>query len=654
MADLRTLLEQAVARHRAGQLGEAAAGYREVLQLHPDQPDALHLLGLLCHQQGQPAEAAELLGRAIAARPQVPAYHLARAVALRAAGNPNAAIAEFRETIRLDPGVAEAHHQLGNALKAAGRFPEATASLREAARRAPENPIIWLNLGVARLEVDDFEEAIEAFRRAVALQPAHAEAQNVLGHALLTHGRTTDALAHFAEALRLRPDYAAAHNNLARALKAQGRLSEAVAHYREALRLAPDAEVHSNLLYALNYLDDLAPETVAAEHRAWAARYAPPAATDATPRAAPAPGRRLRVGYVSPDFVNHAVAFFFEPVLHADVRTRFEIFCYSNAAVPDRVTERLRATAEHWRDIARQPDDAVARQIREDGIDVLVDLAGHTAHHRLLVFARRPAPLQLTWLGYPNTTGMDAIDYRITDAVSDPPGQTDAWHAEKLLRLPRNFSCYLPPPASPPVAPPPVLAAGTATFGCFNNFAKVTPAAIRLWARVLQAVPGSRLLLKSRGLADAGTIARIQGEFGLHGIAPDRIELNGSMLSVADHLQCYAGVDVALDTFPYNGATTTCEALWMGVPVVTLAGRTHVARVGASLLTHLGSPDWIAASPDDYLRIAAALAGDPNRLASLRAGLRERLRASPLCDAQRFTRDLEAALVTLASPAPSV
>jgi predicted O-linked N-acetylglucosamine transferase (SPINDLY family) len=576
----------------------------------------------------------------------------AQAQRLHRAGQPAAAIPLYRELLRLAPGEAEIPHQLGNALKSLGRFSEALGPLADAARLAPTNAAIRLNHGVALLELTRFAEAEAEFRAALAGEPQRPEAHNILGHALLSQGKLTEAEASFRAALQLRPDYAPAHDNLGRLFRAQGRMAEAVASYRAALVHQPRATTHSNLLLALNYLPEMTPAEVFAEHHRWAALYAEPL-TAAIQRPPPAPrgGRRLRVGYVSPDFCHHAVAYFFEPVLAAHDRARVEVFCYSNTPLADAVTARLRATAEHWRDIAPLADEATAALIRGDGIDVLVDLAGHTARHRLLVFARRSASAQITWLGYPNTTGLSAMDARLTDAICDPVGATDSFHTEKLLRMPGPFSVYQPPAD----APAPVITDGpparpTITFGCFNNFAKVTPAVIAIWARLLATMPTARLFLKSRGLSDPATAARIRADFAHHGIAPDRITLDGRELSVAAHLALYHRVDVALDTFPYNGATTTCEALWMGVPVVTLAGRTHVARVGASLLTHLGEPGWIAHDSHAYLAIARALATDGARLSELRATLREKMRASPLCDAPRFTRALETALEKFAEP----
>jgi protein O-GlcNAc transferase len=572
---------------------------------------------------------------------------LERGFALRAQGRPEEAIDAFRAALQLDPNLAEAHHQLGNTLKSLHRYVEAAASLRSAAMLAPQSGAVWLNLGVACLEMRRLDEAVSCFRRAIRLEPTRPEAHNILGHALLTKGRCTAAKRCLDEALRLRPGYPAALDNLGRVLKTQGLAAEALPHHRAALAGAPRPGTHSNLLFSLNFPADLPPEEILAEHRRWAELYAAPLRSDgAGPAIDPDPSRRLRLGYVSPDFVNHAVPYFFEPVLAAHDRGRFEVTCYSDARVPDGVTRRLRGQSERWREIAGLGDDAVAALVREDQIDILVDLAGHTARNRLLVFARKPAPVQATWLGYPNTTGLDVIDYRLTDAVSDLPG-SEAWHSEALVSLPGPFSCYRPAEASPPVGPLPALAAGLVTFGCFNHLAKVTPPVIELWAEILRALPGSRLLLKSLGLADLDTVARLRKEFAALGIEPDRLELNGTELSQANHLGLYQRVDIALDPFPYNGTTTTCEALWMGVPVVTLAGRTHVARVGASLLTHLGAPDWIAGSREHYVTRCRELAGDLPRLAAIRAGLRERMRLGPLCDAAAFTRGLEDAFRTM-------
>jgi len=563
---------------------------------------------------------------------------------LRAQGRTEQAIARLRAAISVKPDHSEAHHQLGNILKSLGRHAEAVTSLQIAAGLEPDNPSIWLNLGVACLELRQLDDAVSCFRRALRLDPGRPEALNILGHTLLAQGQSSESIACLREALRLRPGYAAAHDNLGRALKAQGRVSQAITHHRAALAYQPRATTHSNLLYSLNFDSDADPSAVVEEHRAWEGLWGSPASGHNFEARDMNPGRRLRIGYVSPDMVGHAVSFFLAPALQNRNRDRFEVFCYSNAPVTDRVTERLRGLADHWRDIARMEDGPVETMIRADRIDILIDLAGHTALNRLGVFARRPAPIQITWLGYPNTTGLSTMDYRITESVSDPVGETESLYTEELLRLPEAFACYAPPRESPEVGPLPGGVSGPVTFGSFNNIAKVTPAVLKLWGQVLASIPSSRIFLKSRGLGDRPTADRIRSEFSRAGVEESRIRLDGGDRGVADHLRLYHSVDIALDPFPYNGTTTTCEALWMGVPVVTLAGTTHAARVGASLLTHLGTPEWIASDPAGYAMICSRLASDRGALTLERARLRERMRRSPLCDGPRWTSHFENAL----------
>jgi len=417
--------------------------------------------------------------------------------------------------------------------------------------------------------------------------------------------------------------------------------------------IQPDyADAYSNLLYGLSYPADVDEAEIYREHHEWARRFETPVRPDRTPSPAPVGRRRLRVGYVSGDFRRHSVAYFFEPLLMHHDREAFEVFCYSNVRDPDQVTGRIRAQSEHWRPIASLDDDAAAAMIRADGIDILVDLAGHTEHNRLLLFARRPAPLQLSWLGYPNITGLSAIDHRIVDAVTDPPDAaleplTDSIPREQLHRLHRCFLCYRPFEDAPEPAPPPMVADGAVTFGSFNNLTKVNAEVVRVWSLALDRIPGSRLLLKTGQLADARTREQVLAEFARHGIDGSRLQLIGRIPDLTAHLDCYSRVDIALDTFPYNGTTTTCEALWMGVPVVTLSGSAHRARVSASLLRHAGLPELCAESEPAFLDLVETLASDVDALAALRQGLRRRLAASPVCDAADFTSAMEQAYSTL-------
>jgi predicted O-linked N-acetylglucosamine transferase (SPINDLY family) len=426
----------------------------------------------------------------------------------------------------------------------------------------------------------------------------------------------------------------------------QGRIEESIVEHRRAVELAPNNPWNnSNLLRDLTYSDSITPQELLAEHRAWWDRHGKPHAGEIQPHANDRnPDRKLRVGFLSPDFRAHSVAYFLDPIFSEHDREKFDFVCYAELARPDETSQRLQQLTEGWRSTIGVPDDAVVRQIREDKIDILIDLAGHTANTRIAVCARRPAPVQMTFLGYPFSTGLETVDYRITDALADPPGASEQWYVERLLRMPRTAWCYRPPAGTPAVVEAPVVANGFVTFGSFNNLAKLNSGHAATWSRILAAVPNSRLLLKSAGLGDEATHRRILEMFTAHGVDPSRLILSEYSSAIGDHLARYGEVDIGLDTFPYHGTTTTCEAMWMGVPVITLAGPIHLSRVGVSLLSNVGLPDLVAKDADDYLRIASALAGHVDRLRSLRASLRERMKNSPLCDAAGFTRSLEALL----------
>ena len=490
-------------------------------------------------------------------------------------------------------------------------------------------------------EKGQLNEAIAACRQAIALKPGYADAHSNLGIALSDKGQLDEAIAACRQAIALKPNFPVPRSNLGTAFKNAGRLDDALDSYRSALALAPDrADIHSNLLLTLNYHPGFDAHAIAAEHRLWNRCHGEPLRSSLQPHPNDRnPERRLRIGYVSPDLRDHVVARFLLPLLENHDRTAFEIFAYAQVPVPDAMTQRLRTHADAWRSLVGLSDAQAAELIRQDRIDILVDLAGHTANNRLLVFARKPAPVQVTWLGYPNTTGLDTIDYRLTDSFADPSGSTDLHCSEKLFRLPACAWCF-EPSASPAVAG---RREGPITFGCLNNFAKITGPMLALWGRILQAVPESRLLVKSASFGNASVRQRVQQILGELGIAPERLELRGYEADYGGHLALYEQMDIALDTFPYHGTTTTCEALWMGVPVVSLAGGSHVSRVGVSLLANVGLSDLAATSPEEYVSIAVKLAGDLPRLTHLRSTLRERMAASSLMDAPRFARDIEAA-----------
>jgi protein O-GlcNAc transferase len=603
--------------------------------------DQLLERGNTLFNSGERAAAADCYRQALLIDPTLSSASYNLGCALDLLSGPAEALPHFQDAASRRPEWWQARSNLGFALARLGRLAEATGELEAAATLNPADAGIRNNLGLALSALDRAEEAHGSFLEAIRLDPNYPEAHSNLAILFERYGRTSEAISSCLAALRLRPDYPEAHGNLANAFKSQGRHDEALAHYREALRLRPGcAEAHSSLLFALCYPADLSAEQIFAEHKSFGAAHRFPAAPHEN---SPDPGRPLRIGYLSGDFRSHAVARFIEPVLRHHDRTRFQIYCYSNVALPDATSTRLAQLTGHCVNIARMPDQEAAALIRRDRIDILVDLSGHTADNRLPLLARKPAPLQVTWLGYPHSTGLDAIDYRISDAVSDPPGGSEPFHSERLLRLPGTFSCFAPPEEAPPVGELPALSCGSVRFGSFNNPAKITPETIALWAGALHRVPGSRMLVKGYSLADPGSRALLLGHFAQKGISAERLELRGNTVSYAEHLQLYRTVDIALDCFPYNGTTTTCEALWMGVPVLTLAGSSHRSRVGASILQSVGLSGLVAASPQDFLERAAGLAGDLEQLAKLRGSLRATMAASPLTDGAGFTGHLEAA-----------
>jgi predicted O-linked N-acetylglucosamine transferase (SPINDLY family) len=406
--------------------------------------------------------------------------------------------------------------------------------------------------------------------------------------------------------------------------------------------MKPDfATSYSNLLLSMNYTHHDT-GTIFQEHLNYARQFAASLASDIPPYTNELiPDRRIRIGYVSPDFRRHSVNYFIEPVLAAHTREQFEVFCYSDVVSPDEVSHRIQTYPVQWRDIVGMTDAQIAALVRSDRIDILVDLAGHTGYNRMLLFARKPAPVQVSWLGYPNTTGLKAVDYRIVDGYTDPPGLTDPFYTEKLTRMPESFLCYQPEQDSPEIGPLPSLQAGHITFGSFNIISKVTPEAVALWADILKKVPDAKLFLKAKSLFDKGTREYLGALFLQQGIPMDRLIFKFHTASYKEHLAMYNSIDIALDTFPYNGTTTTCEALWMGVPVVTLAGDRHASRVGKSLLTNIGLPELVAETENAYIDIAVKLAADIDRLRFLRERLREMMRQSPVCDATGFTANLE-------------
>ena len=605
-APLELAIKRATEFLRAGRLQEADALARQVLGAAPEHPAALHCLGLLAQRSGRSAEAMDLIRRAIAGAPLAAEYHYNISTSLQALGRLDEAEQSLREAIRLRPELASAHLNLGALLFGRGRLEEAIVVFQTARRLQPGDPRISLNLGKALRWQGKLDEAEEAIRQAIAYEPTRA----------------------------------AAHNMLASCLRDGGRIAEAIQSYHVAVTLDPNyREAHSNLCFAMYFDPEATPQATFDEHLAWARKFARPQAQSiAPPQWANdrSTKRRLRIGYVSPNLRFHVVGFFMQPILEHHDRARFEIVCYDDATIHDEMAPALKAHADLWRETAAISDVQLAALIRQDRIDILIDLNLHMRGSRLRAFAQRPAPVQITHLAYCGTSGLRAMDGCIADVSMLAPG-CERYFTERLLPLPKTYWCYRPSPSAPPVAEPPVLSNGYITFGSLNSLAKIHDQVARLWSRLLDAVPNSRLAVQFPG---GSSTRSILDRFASNGIPEDRIErVPRSRLN--EYLAMYHRIDVALDSFPYGGGTTTLDALWMGVPVITLAGQMPLGRAGVSILTNAGLTDLIASSPDQYIQIAAGLAADQTRLSDLRSTLRDRLRSSPLMDEAGYVGALE-------------
>jgi protein O-GlcNAc transferase len=680
-AESIALLREAITLHSQGNWLQASPLYRRILDADPENVEVLHLSGVLAGQLGRHEAALDIIRRAIALDPARVEFHNSLGNVLRARGDLRGAAASFEHALTLnprsvevftnlgslmeqagnledaslcylraleiDPAYADAHYTLANLLKKVGNFGEAVSHYEQAIHPGSEYAVEALNnLGTTLRHLGRPAQAMERFQQALARRPGFFDAQINLADSLEEAGCLEEAARMYQTILGSRPDSAIAYSGAAGALEDQGRPERATAAYRKALELAPQNPVlHSNLLLHLHYDPQPSAQELLDAHRDWGVRHADPLAAQTRPHANSRDADRpLRVGLVSPDFRCHPVGFFLAPVLGSRFREGFEFVCYSDVTAPDRMTEQLASGADEWRSTWQMEDADLATLVREDNIDILIDLAGHTRHHRLLAFARKPAPIQITWAGYPDTTGLAQMHYLISDPWQTPAG-AEAFFTEKILRMPDGYVSYMPPAYAPPVAPLPAASCGHLTFGCFNRLAKINADTVVLWAQLLRECAGSRLVLRSHGLGDESVNRRYGKMFSREGVEPSRLDLLDSCAH-GKLLAAYAGIDIALDPFPYSGGLTTCEALWMGVPVVTLAGERLASRHSASHLNNVGLPELIAATPEQYLSLACGLAGDPNKLAALRAGLRERVADSPLGNGALFTRNLLSLLRT--------
>jgi predicted O-linked N-acetylglucosamine transferase (SPINDLY family) len=561
------------------------------------------------------------------------------------AGRLDQAEALARRVLQKNGPTKRATLLLAQVLRDRLRTEQAVFEIERGLKADPGDLELLLAMGSVRIAADDNAGARAAFDEATTRHPESGEAWSALGVLAVRMSLLKEAEGWLRRSLELRPHHGGTVFWLSQALSGMMRTREAVELLRAELKASPvHAGLQQALVFLLQYVDDATPEEVAKEHKL-AGRLTARMADSMPPRVMvdPDPERRLTIGYLSPDFRGHSCAYFIEPLLEGHDRSRVRLIGYSNTIFNDDATRRIRSLMDEWREVTTIDDPALAAMIARDRVDVAIDLAGHSKGARLPALALRPAPVCVTYLGYPNTTGMPGMDYRIVDSKTDPPG-AEALSTETLLRLDPCFLCYRPLDEAPAVAPAPCAAAGRVTFGSFNIADKISPKTAAVWSRVLLAVPGSRLLLKSSKLADPASLARLLALFESNGVGQDRIEVLPYSSGVREHLGLYSRMDIALDTFPYNGTTTTCEALWMGVPVVALEGTMHAGRVGVSLLSAVGLPELIAKTPDEFVRIATGLASDRGRLGALRAGLRERMAASPLRDAKAFAARFEGAL----------
>jgi len=665
------LFELALERHRAGDLPDAEARYRQVLAQDPTHAPSAFLLGGIALGSGSLPAAVELLKRAATLDPTNAAYHANLAEAYRRLRRYADSYDSFETALSLKPNLVEPAFNLGLLLQEVGELETAIVCFERAAETKPDNSVIarqleqaraaYLNLGDCNLAKRDassvalsvrawltlcgvyrslgYQDKAETFcRRALEHNPQSVPALMCLADMLVAAGRTDEASLRLRQLLEVDPRNLEARARLMEALQRSCRVKDFVEFVRELLGIASAPSLHSVLIQTLPYLPTYDDAAILHEARVWERDYALPVRNDSEPWPNDcSPHRRLRIGYVSPHFREHVNKYFLEPLFANRDQQSFELFLYSDVKQPDAETAHIRRYADEWRDIVSMSDEQVAKLIRRDRIDILVDLQMHAVENRLLVFARKPAPIQVCWLAYAGTTGLSAMDYRITDWFLDPAGADTTVYAEESLRLPDSFWCYDPGLIGPDVNQLPALSDGTIRFGSLNIFTKVNDSVLELWARVLREVKGSTLIL----FAHAGDVRRnALASFARQGVDPDRIEFLDHQPR-HEYLATYHRIDVCLDTLPYNGGATSLDAFWMGAPVVTLVGKTVMGRAGLSFAMNLGMSELVARTPGDFVRIAVELTSDLPRLGTLRAGLRKRMRESPLMDGRRFAGNME-------------
>lgn len=645
--DVEAITHYAMALQKFDRGKDAISQIRKACALEPDSVEHQTNFASLLEQNKRYVDALAAYGKAARMNPDVGYIWFRQGKLLNGLKRYAESIPMLEKAVAMPGVLGEYFYEMGLALHMSKRFSEALEYYNKALATGYNTAALQCNRGVIFKDLRKGGDAIMAFHAAVKMDPSNVSYLNNLGAAALEIGLNSEALGCFEEAARQNPKLPTAQNNIGNLLKDRARGMDALPHYRKAMELDPENhDTQSNYLLCHMYLSELDPKTIFEEHRKWGiakAKKTPPA-FKFKPRAT---GAKLRVGFLSPDLCHHPVAHFIEPLFREYDRTQFEFIAYGDQRKSDEFSERFSKQVDLWRETCSLTDQALAKQIYEDRVDILFELTGHTAYNRLPVLALKPSPLQASYLGYPGTTGLPTIDFRITDALVDPVGMTEKFHTETLVRLPRCAWCYEPDADTPDPLDVPALKKGHITFGCFNNMAKLNPALFAMWAEILHRVPGSHLRLKARTLTDDGVKKELKEYFTSQGIAEERLDFFGHTRKIHDHLNHYNEVDISLDSYPYHGTTTTCEALWMGCPVVTRAGTSHVSRVGVSLLDAVGLQEFVCDSAQSYIAKAVELSSNMGKLSALRGEMRKRLQASPLMDARGFAKDFGEALTEI-------
>lgn len=642
--NIQQALDLAVQLHSTGRLSEAEEIYSQILQANPTQPVALHLLGVLTHQLGMSDKGVDLIKKSLAIKPDYAEAHnnLGNILEKQGQGKRDDAVASYRKALAIQPDYAEARYNLANALKKQSKLDEAVAGYREALAIKPDYAKAYFNLGNALKKQGKLDDAIASYREALAIKPDDAEFHNSLGVVLEEQGKRDDAVACFREALSIKPDYDKANYNMGTSLMDRGRTLEAATYFNRALHLNPGYDkAHSNLIFLQDLLPDVKQAQQLRERQRWNENFIIPSADKINPHTNDkTPDRRLRIGYVSGDFYRHSASQGFSPLIMEHDRDGFDVICYDNNPGNDEISHALRSSASDWRETRELDDDALADIIREDAIDILVDLSGHTRDNRLKMFAQKPAPIQVTGIGH-LAPGLNTIDYRLTTPVLTPPEEQDLYPEQPIYL--KTFFGLSGLEAAPAVASLPCLKNGFLTFGFLGRHTKITTQVIATWARILADTPGSRLLLKHRLLDNPQEIEKTRAEFSAHGISEDRLDLLGTTDRLT-HLAAHNNVDIVLDTFPHGGGITALESLWMGTPLIGTHDANKVGgRIASMIMAPLDLGDWVVNTPGEYIATAVSWQNRMDTLSQIREELRPRLSKLYGC----FTRDVEAAYVEI-------